>query len=144
MKFFEKNCGIPNKLKFCIHSPRNQFFFSNWLIFDNVQIHIDPKLQRHDYNNLVLIFEENRDLKRNKVTRSQWSEWNMTQVNFYPNQVSFYSVSWSPRASMKSASNPSKSSISSSSWVNLESVANALDWPKISYQAFEKIVNVIA
>ena len=46
-------------------------------------------------------------------------------------------MSWSPRASMKSASNPSKSSISSSSWVNFESVANALDWPKMSFQAFK-------
>ena len=58
---------------------------------------------------------------------------------FTGSKYHFYSVSWSPRASMKSASNPSKSSISSSSWVNLESVANALDWPKISFQAFEKI-----
>ena len=58
---------------------------------------------------------------------------------FTGSKYHFYSVSWSPRASMKSASNPSKSSISSSSWVNFESVANALDWPKISFQAFKKI-----
>ena len=87
MKFFQKNCGIPKKLKFCIHSPRNQFFFSNWLIFDNVQIHIDPKLQRHDYNNLVLIFEESRDLKRNKA--NPFPRPNSFFFNFHPFKVSF-------------------------------------------------------
>ena len=76
---FRKIFTIPENLKktfifenLGVNLPRNQFFFSNWLIFDNVQIHIDPKLQKHDYNNLVLIFEENRDLKRNKAQLFPW------------------------------------------------------------------------